>query len=240
MICWSRLASVKIDFGSRGSNRIRNSDALGLGDVPERPLDVAVQVVQPQLAGVHHHRARLDLRQVEDVVDEHQQVVARTSGSSWRTPSACGSGCRRGSCDSWSDRMSRLLSGVRSSWHMFARNSDLYLRRQGELLGLLFQRLPGLLDLLVLPLDFLVLVGQQAGLLLQLLVGVLQLLLPGLELLGERLGLLEQALRPHVGLDRVEHDADRLGELVEERLVGRVEPARTRPVRARPRPAPRR
>src|SRR6266404_6208419 len=28
--------------------------------------------------------------------------------------------------ESWSDRMSRLLSGVRSSWDMLARNSDLY------------------------------------------------------------------------------------------------------------------
>ena len=28
--------------------------------------------------------------------------------------------------ESWSERMSRLLSGVRSSWDMFARNSDLY------------------------------------------------------------------------------------------------------------------
>ena len=88
--------------------------------------------------------------------------------------------------------------------------------------------LAGLLDLAVLAFDLLVLLGQQAGLLLKLLVGLLQLLLAGLELLGERLGLLEQALRPHVGLDRVEHDADRLGELIEQRLVGRVEPAEAR------------
>ncbi len=69
-----------------------------------------------------------------------------------------------------------------------------------------------------------VLLGKQAGLLLQLLVGVLQLFLAGLKLLGQRLGLLEQVLRPHVGLDRIEHDADRLRELIQECLVRRVEP----------------
>ena len=48
----------------------------------------------------------------------------------------------------------------------------LVLGGQRQLLGLLFQRLPGLLDFLVLAFDFLVLVGQQAGLFLQFLVGV--------------------------------------------------------------------
>ena len=42
----------------------------------ERALDVAVQVAQPQLADVDDDRSRLDLRQVENVVDQHQQVVA--------------------------------------------------------------------------------------------------------------------------------------------------------------------
>jgi hypothetical protein len=100
----------------------------------------------------------------------------------------------------------------------------LVLRRQRELLGLLLQRLAGLLDLLVLPLHLDVLLGQQLGLVLQLGVGLLELFLLALQLAGERLGLLEQVLRTHVRLDRVQHDADRFGELVEERLVRRVEP----------------
>ena len=99
----------------------------------------------------------------------------------------------------------------------------LVLGGQRQLLRLLLERLPGLLDLLVLALDLLVLVGEQPGLLLELLVGLLQLFLAALQLLGERLRLLEQVLGPHVGLDRVEHDADALGQLVEERLVRRVE-----------------
>ena len=65
--------------------------------------------------------------------------------------------------------------------------------------------------------------GEQPGLLLQLLVGLLQLLLLALQLLGQRLGLLQQLLGAHVGLDGVEHDADGLGELVQEGQVGVAE-----------------
>ena len=100
----------------------------------------------------------------------------------------------------------------------------LVLRSQRELLGLFFQRLAGLFDFLVLPFHFDVLLGQQLGLVFQLGVGLLELFLLALQLAGERLGLLEQVLGTHVRFDRVEHDADRFGELVEERLVRRVEP----------------
>ena len=99
----------------------------------------------------------------------------------------------------------------------------LVLRRQRELLGLFLQRLARLLDLLVLALDFLVLVREQPRLFLELLVGLLQLLLPALQLLRERLRLREQVLGPRVGLDRVDDDADALGQLIEERLVRRAE-----------------
>ena len=68
-----------------------------------------------------------------------------------------------------------------------------------------------------------VLVHQQPGLFLQFLVGLLQLLLAALQLLGQRLRLGQQAFGPHVGLDRVDHDSDRFGQLVQEGLVGRVE-----------------
>ena len=99
----------------------------------------------------------------------------------------------------------------------------LVLRGQRELGGLVLERHLGLLDLVVLLLDLRLLVGQQACLFLELRVGLLQLFLAALQLTGEGLRLLEQLLRPHVGLDGVDHDADRLGELVEERLVRRVE-----------------
>ena len=73
--------------------------------------------------------------------------------------------------------------------------------------------------------------ASSAGLPAEVLVGLAQLLLLRAQLLGLRLGLLEQVLGEGVGLDRVEHEADALGELVEERLVGGAERARTRRAR---------
>ena len=122
-----------------------------------------------------------------------------------------------GFLESWSDRISKLLSGVRSSCDILAKNSDLYFEVSANCSGLIFERLPGLFDLLILLLDFGILMGQQLGLFLQFLIGLLQFLLPALQLLGQRLRLLEQVFRAHVGLDRVEHDADALGQLIEER-----------------------
>ena len=75
--------------------------------------------------------------------------------------------------------------------------------------------------LAVLAFHFHILVGQQLGLFRQFLVGLLQLFLLALEFLGQRLGLLEQILGSHVRFDGVQHDADRLGELVQKRLVRR-------------------
>ena len=101
----------------------------------------------------------------------------------------------------------------------------LVLAREGQLLRLLFQRLTSLFDFRVLPLDLLILVREQLSLLLQLLVCGLELLLARLELLYQRLGLFEQILGPHICFDCVEHNADRLGELFEERLVRGIESA---------------
>jgi hypothetical protein len=125
------------------------------------------------------------------------------------------------------------LSGVRSSCDMFARNSDLYLEVSASCLAFLLQRLASLLHLLVLALDLVVLVGQQPGLLLQLLVGLLELLLLALQFLGQRLGLLEQVLGPHVGLDGIDHDADRLRQLIQKGLVVWLK-VRTMPVQSLP------
>src|SRR5262249_6516327 len=120
-----------------------------------------------------------------------------------------------------------------------------------QLLGLLLQLLARQLDLPVLPLHFAVLLGELARFLLQLLVGLLELFLllpkllfgsleryrllfqPAVRLLkllllvlkfqGERLGLLEKLLGPHVRRERVEDDADALRELVKEGEVDLAE-----------------
>ncbi len=106
---------------------------------------------------------------------------------------------------------------------MFARNSRLVTRGERELLRLAFERLARLLDLPVLAFDFLVLLEELPRLFLQLLVGLLQLFLPALQLGGEGLRLFQQIFRARVRLDRVQHDADAFRELIEKRLVGRVE-----------------
>src|SRR5207247_9989972 len=91
-----------------------------------------------------------------------------------------------------------------------------FVRHVGQKLGLVFggqrqfRRLffefaAGLLDFLVLAFDFLVLFGKLAGFLGEFLVGVLKFGLAGLEFGGEFLGLFEQVLGAHVGLDGVEY-----------------------------------
>ena len=78
----------------------------------------------------------------------------------------------------------------------------LVLRGERQLGGLLLERAAGLLDFLVLALDFDVLLGELLRLLLELLVGLLQLALLRLQLGGELLRLLEQAFGLHRRFDR--------------------------------------
>jgi hypothetical protein len=62
-------------MGVRGSISIvkRSSSTR---DRPERPLDVLLEVASRRSPQVDRDRAGLDLREVEDVVDELQEVVA--------------------------------------------------------------------------------------------------------------------------------------------------------------------
>ena len=224
MTCCKRLASVNIDLRQAADrSRSTKSSVLGLGHVAEGALDVAVQIVEPQLADVDDHRARFDLRQVEDVVDQHQQIVAGRVDGLGELDLLGASGCRRGSCDSWSDRMSRLLSGVRSSCDMLARNSDLYFEVRASCLAFSSSAWRACSTSWFLRStswfwwassrafscsSWLVFCSSSCRL---------------CNSLGQRLRLLEQVLRAHVGFDGVEHDADDFGQLIEERLVRRVE-----------------
>ena len=88
--------------------------------------------------------------------------------------------------------MSSELSGVRSSWLMFARNSLLYFELSASCSAFSSSASARRLHLAVLLLDLLVLLGEQRGLLLQLLVDLLQLFL----LLLEQLLGLAQRLAP--------------------------------------------
>ena len=50
---------------------------LRFGDMAEGALDIAAQIVEVKVGGVDCHRAGLDLGQIENVVDQRQQIVAR-------------------------------------------------------------------------------------------------------------------------------------------------------------------
>ena len=86
------------------------------------------------------------------------------------------------------ERRAQLVRHVREELGLVARG-------ERQLGGLLFQRAARQLDFLVLALHLRVLLGEQLRLVGQLFVGLLQLLLLRLQLAGELLRLLEQALR---------------------------------------------
>ena len=92
----------------------------------------------------------------------------------------------------------------------------LVLRGEGQLCGLVLERQPRLLDLLVLPLDLDVLFDKLLGFLRERPVGLLQLLLASLELARQLLRLGQETLGLHRGLDAIEHDADTDRQLFEE------------------------
>ena len=218
-----------------GNHRLRQArieadeeiDALGFRHVAEGALAVVLQVVEAQLAHVDDDGAGFDLRQVEDVVDERQQVVAgrmdrlRKLHLLARKIALLVLAELVGQDQEAVQRRPQLVRHVREELGLVA-------GRARKLLGLVLESLARLLDLAVLRFHLLVLLDEELRLLLQLLVGRLQLLLAALQLFGERLRLLEQVLGAHVGVDRVDDDADRFRELVEEGLVRWVQPLERR------------
>ena len=165
--------------GRRGIEVDRELEALRLRDVAEGAFHVVVQVGEPELADVHGHRARLDLREVEDVVDEEEKVRPRRVDGlgELRLPAReiavgiLGKLVRQD--EEAVERRAQLVRHV-------GEKLGLVLRGEGELLGFLLESFASLLHLLVLALHLHVLVGEEAGLFLQLLVGVLELFLPAL------------------------------------------------------------
>jgi hypothetical protein len=167
--------------------------------------------------------AGLDLGQVQDVVDQLEQVAAGRVDRPGELHLLAGQvplgvvGQHLGQHQRAVQRGTQLVRHV-------GHELGLVLRRDGQLPGAVLQLLAGLLDLEVLHLDVAVLPGQQRRLLGQLGVRALQLVLLLLQLLGQALGLGEQRLGPLVGQDRVQPDADRLLELLEQVLVHLGEP----------------
>ena len=195
--------------------------------VPEWPRDRVDHAAHRHLLRDDRHRSRLDLGEVENVGDQVKQVGARPMNGLgelhlFRREVALGILAELLAEDK--DAVERGAQLVR---HV-GQEVGLVFRRDRELGGLVFDRAAGLLDLLVLALDFGVLFRQLLRLLRELFVRLLQLTLLGLQLGRQLLRLLEQPLRLHGGFDAVEHDADARGELLEERQVRRGERAEGR------------
>ena len=191
------------------------------------------RLANADLLGIDRHRAGFDLRQIENVADQVQQV---------------GAGAVNGAGEL--DLLRREIA-VRVVGELLAQDQDaverraqlvrhvgeefrLVLRGQRELGRLLLQRAARLLDFLVLALHLDVALGELLRLLLELLVGLLQLALLRLQLAGELLRLLEQTFGLHRRLDAVEHDADAGGQLLEERHLQGGEFAAARRARSPP------
>ena len=191
--------------------------ALGL--VLEGAGDHVEEVREVDLLGLHGHRARLDLRQVEDVGDQVEQVGAgavdrpRELHLPRRQVAVGVVGQLLAEDQDAVERGAELVRHV-------GQELRLVLRGQGQLGGLVLERAPRLLDLLVLALDLDVLLDQLLRLLGQLVVGLLQLALLRLQLGGELLRLLQQPFGLHRRLDAVDDDAHARGQLLEERQVG--------------------
>ncbi len=199
--------------------------ALLRGQRPERRLHVVHELDERDTRRGDVHLARLDLRQVEDVVDQLEQVGAGTVDrlgelDLLRREIALGVvGEQLGQDQQRVERRTQLVRHVGEKLALVAHGHR-------ELLGALLQDLPRLLDLGVLHLDVAVLPRQQLGLLLQFGVGGLQRLLPVLQLgrtlpqlLGQLLRLLQQLLGLGVHRDGVDAGRDHLGDLVEEVLL---------------------
>src|SRR4051812_3317021 len=137
-----------------GVNRVRQRrvkldvkrQRLRFAHVAERALDVFAQLSERQFAHVQCDRARLNLRQIENVVDEPQQVAAGAMDRFskfdllWREIAFRVYRELIGEDEQAVQRRAQLVRHV-------CQKLALVFRGQGELLRLSLKRLPSLLDL---------------------------------------------------------------------------------------------
>ena len=184
----------------------------------ERADNHLQQVREVDLLGFDGDRARLDLREVENVGDQVEEVGAGAVNRARELDLFGREVLLRVIGELLAENQNAVQRRAQLVRHV-GQELRLVLRGQRELFGLLFEGAPCLFDFLILAFDFGVLLGELLRLQRELLVGLLQFLLLRLQLVGELLRLLQQAFRLHRRFDRVEQDADARGELLEERQV---------------------
>ncbi len=184
----------------------------------EGPGHHVEQAGEEHFLGVNGYRAGFDLRKVENVADQVQQIgpgAMDRTGEFNLLPGQVAVGVVRKLLAQHQNAVERRAQFMRHVGEEFG----LIFRREREFLGLFFERAAGLLDFLVLAFHFDVLFGELLGFLRELFVGLLQFFLLGLEFGGQLLRLLQQAFGLHGRLDTVQHDADARRKLFEEREV---------------------
>ena len=178
--------------------------------VPERTRHHVQQVGEENLLGIDGDRARFDLRQIENVADQVEQVGAGAVDGAARTRLASRVRLPSGLSVSCWPRIRIELSGVRSSCDMLARNSDLYFDVSASSVAFSSSaRRACSISWFLRSTSTLRSASCWAFCSSSSLV-CLQLFLLRLQFSGELLRLLEQAFGLHRRLDRIEHDADRL------------------------------
>ena len=186
-----------------------------IGLVPERPPDGLQQARRQDLLGIDRHCAGFDLRQVENVADQVEQVGAGAVDGAGEFDLLGGKIAVRIFGELLAENQDAVERRAQLMRHV-GEEFGLVLRGQRKLGRLFLERAPRLFDFLVLSFHLDVALGELLGLLLELVVGLLQFLLLRLQFAGELLGLLQQSLGLHRGLDGIEHDADAVGQLFEE------------------------
>ena len=127
--------------------------------VPEGSCDHLQQVGEEDLLGLYRHSSRLDLRQVENVADEVQQIRSRAVNGARELDLLRSQVVIRVLAELLSEnqngvqRGSQLVRRVRQELR-------LVLGSECQLFGLLFHRTAGLLDFLVFAFHFDVLLGE--------------------------------------------------------------------------------
>ena len=198
--------------------------------VTERTSNHLQQVGEEYFLRLDRYRSRFDLREIENVADQVQQVrsgAVNRAGELNLLRRQVVIGVLAELLAQHKNRVQRSSQLVRHVRQEFR----FVLGSKREFLCLLFQSAAGLLDFLVLPFDFDVLLGELLRFLRQLLVGLLQFFLLRLQFGRQLLRLLQQAFGLHRRFDTVQHDADAGGELLKESEVGSGECCPARPVR---------
>ena len=157
----------------------------------ERPRDHLEQAAEEDFFGLDGNRAGLDLREIENVADQVQQVRAGAVNGARELHLLGGQIAVRIVAELLAQHQNAVQRRAQLVRHV-GQEFGFVLRSERQFLGLFFQRAAGLLDFLVLAFHFDVLFGQLLRFLRQLFVGLLQLFLLRLQFGGQLLRLLQQ------------------------------------------------